>query len=149
MTVRSDLELIVDKNGKPLPQFFNAATGKMELYESDVENFPATQDVNVSNAVNTNLVGAVSDNMLSELKKISGSFGAEDLWDTPGNQKLVEGDKDAGFFGFVTAADFINGDDLAVAIGLSTGVSQFSDTPWLKYMWKGKVCFTPLKDYPK
>jgi len=98
-----------------------------------------------STPANTQLVGVVSDNMLSELKKISGSFGAEDLWDTPGNQKLVEGDKDAGFFGFVTAADFINGDDLAAAIGLSTGVSQFTNTPWLKYMWKGKVCFTPLK----
>jgi len=83
--------------------------------------------------------------VVDELKKISGSFGAEDLWGTPGNQKLVEGDKDAGFFGFVTAADFINGDDLAAAIGLLAGVSQFSDTPWIKYMWKGKVCFTPLK----
>jgi len=99
----------------------------------------------LNGVLDTNLVGAVSDNMLSELKKISGSFGAEDLWGTPGNQKLVEGDKDAGFFGFVTAADFINGDDLAAAIGLSAGASQFSDTPWLKYMWKGKVCFTPLK----
>jgi len=133
--------------------------------QGTVNNFPVEQKVSDSDVLtklseldskmdgvidgstpaNTKLVGAVSDNMLTELKRISGSFGAEDLWDTPGNQKLVEGDKDAGFFGFVTAADFINGDDLAAAIGLSAGSSQFTNTPWIKYMWKGKVCFTPLK----
>ena len=37
MTVRNDLELIVDKNGDPLPQRYNPVTGEMELEDNNVQ----------------------------------------------------------------------------------------------------------------
>ena len=64
---------------------------------------------------------------------------------SPGNNKLLAGSKNAGFLGFVPSAEFISGTALASALGISAGTSINADTPWIKYIWKGKVCFTPLK----
>ena len=64
---------------------------------------------------------------------------------SPGRNFLVAGDPSAGFFGFVSATDFITGADLSTALGISAGTLINSDTPWIKYIWEGKVCFTPLK----
>lgn len=71
----------------------------------------------------------------------------QDIYDTPGNKYLYAGDTEAGFFGFVQASTFITGDALATAIGLSSGTSQNSDAVWIKYIWKGKICFVPLKTH--
>ena len=40
---------------------------------------------------------------------------------------------DTGYYGLVNSEDFISGDALASAIGLSAGTSQESDTPWMKF----------------
>ena len=40
---------------------------------------------------------------------------------------------DTGYYGFVTAQDFINGDDLASELGFTSGAAQNSDTGWLKF----------------
>src|SRR5699024_2537618 len=58
----------------------------------------------------------------------------------------------AGFYGFVQPNEFgqvgskdFNGVNLASEVGISQGTSQFSETPWLKFAWRGKILFTPLK----
>lgn len=85
------------------------------------------------------------DTLNGNIAKIAQAQKIEDLWGTPGSKTLFAGDREAGFFGFVQVADFITGDALATAIGLSDGTSQNSDTPWIKYIFNGKICFTPLK----
>jgi len=70
-----------------------------------------------------------------------------DFSTSPGGKFLEGGTTDAGFLGFVPASNFITGSNLASAIGLSNGTLQNSDTPWLKYMYNGKICFTPLKTH--
>ena len=64
---------------------------------------------------------------------------------SPGSDKLFAGTKHAGFLGFVRAEDFITGADLCTAIGLSQGSLINSNTPWIKYIWRGRIRFTPLK----
>lgn len=68
-----------------------------------------------------------------------------DFSSSPGNKTLLRGTSAAGFLGFVPASEFITGAALATALGISAGTLINSDTPWIKYIWKGKVCFTPLK----
>jgi len=50
-----------------------------------------------------------------------------------------------GFFGEVTPSEFITGDALASAIGLTAGTSQNSTTPWLKFYIDGKIVYVPKK----
>ena len=85
------------------------------------------------------------DKMNDHLSKIAYARDVVDHSVAPGKKELEIGDTNAGFFGFVKAVDLITGDNLALALGLSSGTSQNSDTPWIKYIWNGKVCFTPLK----
>lgn len=70
------------------------------------------------------------------------------LWQksvVPGPTKLVGGNLQAGFYGEVPAKDFITGDELARRIGLTAGTSQFSNEPWLKFSYLGKVEFVAKK----
>jgi len=85
------------------------------------------------------------DLMNQYLEKIANTRVQEDYTNAPGSKFLMAGDRQAGFFGFVQAADFITGDDLALALGITAGTSKDSDAPWIKYIWNGKICFTPLK----
>ena len=73
---------------------------------------------------------------------------------TPGNEFLLSGDLNAGFAGFVQPSEMgkigasnldFNGTNLALEIGLSAGTAVNSDTAWIKYVYKNKVCFTPIK----
>lgn len=50
-----------------------------------------------------------------------------------------------GFFGEVSSAEFISGESLASAIGLIAGISQNTDTPWLKFYIDGKIIYVPKK----
>ena len=73
------------------------------------------------------------------------------------SKKLFAGNSKAGFYGFVQPSDFgeiednpegsktFNGDNLALAVGISQGTSQFSDTSWMKFSWNGKILFVPVK----
>lgn len=85
------------------------------------------------------------DLMNTHLEKLANTRSQEDYSNSPGNKFLLAGDREAGFFGLVQSADLITGDALALDVGISNGSSQNSDTPWIKYIWNGRVCFTPLK----
>ncbi len=61
----------------------------------------------------------------------------------PGPDTLIGGDETNGFYGEVPPEEFITGDDLATAIGLSAGLSQHSNTPWLKFVLDGRIVFIP------
>lgn len=69
----------------------------------------------------------------------------DDYWGTPGSGYLVAGDMNEGYFGFVSASQLISGNSLAQAIGLSSGISQFSDAGWLKWVKNNKIIFVAKK----
>ena len=86
------------------------------------------------------------DEYLNLYKSVNNVGGKpDDMTDAPGNKYLFGGTMDAGYFGTVSASEFITGDDLAIGIGLSAGVSQFSDTQWLKFAYRGKIQFVSMK----
>ena len=62
-----------------------------------------------------------------------------------GPNDLVGGDDQWGFYGEVLSSDFISGDALASAIGLSAGTGQFSNTEWLKFNSGGNIVMIPKK----
>lgn len=68
-----------------------------------------------------------------------------DLSKVPGNNVLLAGTSEYGYYGVTSAEDFINGDNLATAIGLTTGIAQNSDSGWLKYSVDGKPLFVAKK----
>lgn len=83
---------------------------------------------------------------LLNYSRLKNSAGLQvDFSNLPGNKTLIAGDNNAGFLGFVTGAELITGSGIAAAIGLSAGTLINSDTPWIKYIWKGKICYYPLK----
>lgn len=65
----------------------------------------------------------------------------------PGPSKLIGGNLQAGFYGEVPTSEFITGDELARMIGLTAGTSQFSNEPWLKFSYMGKVEFVAKKPF--
>lgn len=65
----------------------------------------------------------------------------------PGPQTLIGGDSRAGYYGTISAADFITGDDLARAIGLTAGTAQNSDVDWMKFAYQGETYFIPKKSH--
>lgn len=65
----------------------------------------------------------------------------------PGPTKLIGGNLHAGFYGEVPTSELITGDELAAKIGLTAGRSQFSDEPWLKFSYLGKVEFIAKKTF--
>lgn len=84
----------------------------------------------------------------SEIQRIMHGGGI--LWQkamVPGPTKLIGGNLQAGFYGEVPAKDFITGDELAKRIGLTAGTSQFSNEPWLKFSYLGKVEFVAKKPF--
>ena len=71
------------------------------------------------------------------------------LWEKkslgPGPTELIAGDMNAGFFGEVPTEDFISGQDLVNYALNRRYKAQFSDEPWLKFAYKGKVQFIAKK----
>ena len=92
------------------------------------------------------------------LEAMSATRPQEDFSGSPGSKYIIRGDKVSGFYGFVqpsefgkieieeleTATDF-DGVNLALAVGISAGEPQFTDTPWIKVSIDGRPCFIPLK----
>lgn len=74
-------------------------------------------------------------------------FPQDDKIGAPGNRTLLAGNMDAGWFGEVPSSDFITGDELAKVVGLTAGVSQYSDEPWLKFAYKKEVCLVAKKPF--
>lgn len=60
---------------------------------------------------------------------------------------LLAGNMQAGWFGEVSSSDFITGDELAHLVGISTGISQYSSEPWLKFAYKGDVYLVAKKPF--
>lgn len=71
----------------------------------------------------------------------------DDLTGSPGPKALRGGNLQAGFFGEVLASNFITGDELARRIGLTAGTSQYSNEPWLKFVYLGKIEFVAKKPF--
>lgn len=65
----------------------------------------------------------------------------------PGPKKLIGGNSEAGFYGECPASELITGDELARRIGLTRGLSQFSNEPWLKFSYMGKIEFVAKKPF--
>lgn len=65
----------------------------------------------------------------------------------PGPETLIAGDEQAGFFGEVTSNELIDGERLALEIGLSAGVPYHTDEPWLKFAYQGKILYVAKKPF--
>ena len=65
----------------------------------------------------------------------------------PGPQSLIAGDMQAGYFGTVPASELWTGTELATAVGITQGTVQHDDTGWLKFAYKGKILFRPMKAF--
>lgn len=52
-----------------------------------------------------------------------------------------------GFYGEVSAANLISGDDLASYLGLTAGTAQYSDAGWLKCVLGGRFLFVAKKNF--
>ena len=99
----------------------------------------------------------VTDEIISNLSRLAPSSPPSDFTEAPGGKVLLAGDSSAGFYGFVQPSDFgdltdnpvesqdFSGVNLALALGLSEGTSQYSDVAWMKFSFGGKILFVPVK----
>lgn len=95
------------------------------------------------------------ERMINKIAIFSNNKPVDDFSDAPGGKHLVAGNKNVGFYGFVKPSEFktfngdetkpFNGNNLASAIGIAGGTPLFSDTQWLKFSYRGKVQFIPMK----
>lgn len=92
------------------------------------------------------------DEIIKQMKIANKDKGQDDFTGAPGGKSIIAGDHEAGFYGFVQPHEFgeigekeFNGKNLASEVGISQGVLQFSETPWLKFSWRRKILLTPLK----
>lgn len=105
-----------------------------------------------------NLPTAETQKEIAEaLKIMANRHKPTDFSGSPGNDFLIAGDRNAGFYGFVQPEGFgkisanpdgsqdFNGVNLAVAVGLTGGSPINDNTAWMKFSWKGKVLFVPVK----
>ena len=81
------------------------------------------------------------------LETIAKNQSIADYTESPGSKYLWAGDKQAGFFGIIPSADFIDGLALATALGITSGTAMESDSSWLKYIYKGRIRFTPVRPF--
>lgn len=65
----------------------------------------------------------------------------------PGPTTLIAGDATEGYFGIVPSTDLIAGNTLAAAIGLTAGSAVNNTVDWQKFIWQGKVLFSPLRGF--
>lgn len=81
------------------------------------------------------------------LEKMAIGMVEADSSGAPGSRFIVEGNREAGFLGFVPAAELFTGTELATACGITAGTAINSDVSWIKYIYKGKIRFTPLRTF--
>ena len=62
----------------------------------------------------------------------------------PGPQQLLRGTWESGFFGEVLTKDLFNNIDLINGLSISNS-GVLPDTNWLKFVYKGKILFFPIK----
>lgn len=68
-----------------------------------------------------------------------------DISGSPGSETLIDGDMQAGYFGTVPSSELITGTVLASAVGISQGISQFTNEGWLKFSYEGRILFVAKK----
>lgn len=100
------------------------------------------------------------ERLIAEFQRLNGgdpSKPIDDLKNAPGPKHLIAGTREAGFYGFVKPNEFglitgletphniMNGDNLALAIGLSVGTPKDSNIPWMKFSYRGKTIFMPVR----
>lgn len=61
--------------------------------------------------------------------------------------KLVSGTEQAGFFGEIPTTDLYNGNELASLLGITTGIIQNTNEPWLKFAYKGNILYVAKKPF--
>jgi hypothetical protein len=62
----------------------------------------------------------------------------------PGNQTLKGGDLSAGYYGLVSAVDFVDWNTFYTLVGLEPGSKPATVVQeWLKFVYKGKILFVP------
>lgn len=96
---------------------------------------------------------------LINVQRLIAGKGVQDFTNSPGPKTLIKGDTQAGFYGFVMPEEMglihsnpdgkkdYNGVNLALALGLSAGISFNPNVPLMKHHYKGKVQFEPLTGY--
>lgn len=106
-----------------------------------------------------NLPSAEQFQELINVQRLIAGKGVQDVSNTPGPKTLLKGDANAGFYGFVTPNEMglitsnptnsqaFSGANLALASGISAGTAMNSDVPLMKFAYKGKTLFVPLKGY--
>lgn len=100
------------------------------------------------------------ERLIEEFQRLNGgdtSKPIDDLHNGPGPKHLISGNRDAGFYGFVKPSEFgmiddlesthklMNGDNLALAIGLSVGETMNTNVPWMKFSFKEKTIYIPVR----
>ena len=77
----------------------------------------------------------------AQVRSYFASLAGHDAEGVPGNQTLLAGDMDAGWYGEVPTSEFLRGDELADALGVTEGVGQEPDAGWLKFARNGTQIF--------
>jgi len=80
----------------------------------------------------------------NRIDKLENNLNVIDTSGAPGNETLIQGDEVDGLFGFVSADEFIDGNTLASAIGLTAGTSYKPNSPWAKVLIGGEIGFFPI-----
>jgi hypothetical protein len=57
--------------------------------------------------------------------------------------RTFDNQEDVVYFGEVSASELFTGDELAGLVGMTTGVSMFSNTTWFKVLFRGKILYIP------
>ena len=95
--------------------------------------------------------------IIKQMQIANKTTAPDDHTNAPGGKVLLKGDRNCGFYGFVQPHEFglindneepnniFNGDNLALAIGLSQGVSVYKNVPWMKFSWRGKILLIPMR----
>lgn len=69
----------------------------------------------------------------------------DDKTGSPGPRTLIAGNMSAGYFGTVSARDFMTGNAVAIKAGINEGVSQFNNTDWLKFAYNNTIIFKSIQ----
>lgn len=92
------------------------------------------------------------DIFLEQMRILTNQTVPTDFYGTPGPKRLMFGDNQCGFYGFVQPSEFgnigsnpFNAANLASTVGISEGTLINNNVPWCKFAWKGRILFIPLK----
>lgn len=71
----------------------------------------------------------------------------QEIWGggAPGPSALIAGNMQAGFYGEVPTSDFVTGSGLCSLAGITEGVGQYSNDPWLKFSYRNETVFVSKK----